>query len=517
MLAPPSAIDHDTLRIPTLSPERAEAAALRCRGANVDGCDVIVPWTDWNAEALAILGEQAVSPVLRDFDFPGPYKPFPHQITMVNDQVVNRRFFNLAAMGVGKTSGSIWAAMYLLQVGAIKNVLVISPVSTMVETWATGFFEHTMQQANVIYGSTKATKVKKAINTTVFNIINYDGVVALNKELLRTQFDLIIVDELRTYGNAGTARWKAIAKLIRPETRVWGLTGTPRSRSPLDCHGMVKLLNPGNIVSSVHRWKMQVMQQYGEWDWRERPEANAMCAAAMQPGRVVSKAEVMKHLPPLTFSYVPVPLSSQQLSYYHELRKQKLVKTDGGADITAVNAAVLVNKLAQVAAGVVYDEEGNAQVFDVSGRMDELLRLCDESLSGTIVFAPYKHTCDLIMLKLGPLGYRKITGDVSLSERTEIFEKVQAGEIPGVVAIPSTMSHGIDLSGASTTIWWSAINSTEVFEQASARMDRGSQKHPMSVYMLYGSAVERKMYQQRQGQGGSQQELLAMFNNFIGG
>lgn len=515
-LAPPSALDHDTLRIPTLSHERAQAAALRCRGATVDDADVIVPWTDFNAEALAILGEQAVSPGMRDFTFPGPYKPFPHQLTMFNDQVVNRRFFNLAAMGVGKTSGSIWAAMYLLHVGAVKRVLVISPVSTMIETWATGWFEHTMLQANVIYGATRATKVKKATNPGVFNITNYDSVVAMNKELTQTRWDLIIIDELRTYANASTSRWKAMNKLIHPETRVWGLTGTPRSRSPLDVHGQVRLLMPNNVPPSAYRWKHMVLKQESEWTWAERPEANALCSAAMQPGRVVAKADVLKHLPPLTISYVPVPLSEQQNAYYQELRKQKLVKTNGGGDVVAVNAAVLVNKLAQVAAGVVYDEDHVAQVFDVTGRMDELLRLCDESLSGTIVFAPYKHTVDLIMGNLGPLGYAEITSDTPLPERTEIFAKVQAGEIPGVVATPGCMSHGVDLSGASTTVWWSAINSTDTFNQASARMDRGSQKHPMSVYMLYGSAVERKMYQQRQEQSGSQQDLLNVFNKSIG-
>ncbi len=100
------------------------------------------------------------------------------------------------------------------------------------------------------------------------------------------------------------------------------------------------------------------------------------------------------------------------------------------------------------------------------------------------------------------------------------FHALSEADMPALLRLASRHQvqavQVLDVGGASTTVWWSAINSTDTFNQASARMDRGSHKHPMSVYMLYGSAVERKMYQQRQEQSGSQQDLLNVFNKSIG-
>ena len=61
----------------------------------------------------------------------------------------------------------------------------------------------------------------------------------------REDIDLIVVDELASFRNSGTARWKALNTLLngdkktgnKPKPWVWGLTGTPIPNEPTDAWG----------------------------------------------------------------------------------------------------------------------------------------------------------------------------------------------------------------------------------------------------------------------------------------
>jgi SNF2 family DNA or RNA helicase len=70
------------------------------------------------------------------------------------------------------------------------------------------------------------------------------GLEIIKDEISNAKFDLIVVDEANAYKNVQTKRWKILASVIRPETWVWMLTGTPASQSPTDAYGLAKLINP---------------------------------------------------------------------------------------------------------------------------------------------------------------------------------------------------------------------------------------------------------------------------------
>ncbi len=64
-------------------------------------------------------------------------------------------------------------------------------------------------------------------------------------------FDLIIVDEATHYKNAQSKRWKVLASVIKPETWLWLMTGTPAAQSPVDAYGLAKLVNPKGCLGSL--------------------------------------------------------------------------------------------------------------------------------------------------------------------------------------------------------------------------------------------------------------------------
>jgi SNF2 family DNA or RNA helicase len=64
-----------------------------------------------------------------------------------------------------------------------------------------------------------------------------------------------------------------------------------------------------------------------------------------------------------------------------------------------------------------------------------------------------------------------------------------------LVADARTMSHGLDLSSATTTIWAAPPNSNETYEQANARIMGPKQKHKTAIVHIEATPLERRMYQ----------------------
>jgi SNF2 family DNA or RNA helicase len=141
----------------------------------------------------------------------------------------------------------IWAVDYLMQLGVVKRVLVICPLSIMKSAWQQDLFKFAIHRTvSVAHGWSQ--KRKKIINAgSEFVVINFDGVGIVKSELLKGGFDLIVVDEASAYKNAQTERWKDLRDLTKVIKGLWMSTGTPAAQSPVDAYGLAKLVNPSGI------------------------------------------------------------------------------------------------------------------------------------------------------------------------------------------------------------------------------------------------------------------------------
>ena len=168
-----------------------------------------------------------------------------------------------------------------------------------------------------------------------------------------------------------------------------------------------------------------------------------------------------------------------------------------GEDITAVNAAVHINKLLQISAGAVYSTDKVSLEFDISYRYKVLREVIEESSKKVLVFVPFKNAIDLVTRKLRDDGITTevIRGSVSASDRTKIFSAFQNTHDPRVLVIqPQSAAHGITLTAANTVVWWSPTSSLEIYAQANARVHRAGQDHKCTVIQLQGSTVEGRYW-----------------------
>jgi len=457
------------------------------------------------------------SPIVRDYSWPGLYKPFDHQRTTAEFLSINMRAFCFNEAGTGKTSSVIWAADYLMTQNVIKKVLVICPLSIMYSAWQADVFKTAMhRRVAVAYGS--AEKRKKIINGDYeFVIINYDGIGIVFDELDKVGFDLIVIDEANAYKNTSTKRWKALAKLMKAHTRLWMLTGTPASQSPIDAFGLARLVSPQLVPRTLTVWKDKVMHQLSRFKWVPKSDAKTKVFAALQPAIRFTKNECLD-LPEVMYQTREVPLSPQALRYYNTLKKDMLIQA-AGEQVTTVNAATNLNKLLQLSGGAVYTDDREVVEFDIAPRKNALLEVIEETEHKLIIFVPFTHTIQLVRKFLTEEGITNevIDGSVSAIERSNIIRRFQETSEPRILVIqPQAASHGVTLTAANTVVFWSPVTSVETYLQCIARIDRYGQKNKMTVVHLQGSPVERRMYEVLQNKVDMHEKLVDLYKSELG-
>jgi SNF2 family DNA or RNA helicase len=455
---------------------------------------------------------------LSEYEWPRPhgFTPFEHQKTTSEFLVNNRKAFCFNEQGTGKTASVIWAVDYLMQLGLVKRVLVICPLSIMKSAWQQDLFKFAIHRTvSVAYGAAK--KRKQIVEAgSEFVIINFDGVGIVKKEIMDGGFDLVVVDEASAYKNNKTERWKDLRDLMKVIKGLWMLTGTPAAQSPVDAFGLARLVNPTAVPIFVSQFKDQVMYKVSDFRWVPRPEAKGIVHRVLQPAIRFEKKDCLD-LPPVTFIDRDAPLTPQQLVYYKKLKQEMLIEADG-EEISAVNAAVKINKLLQISGGAVYTDNNEVLEFDVSSRLKVVHEVIDETSNKVLVFVPFTHTIELLQKYLTKHGITNetINGAVSVNKRTDIVTHFQNNAQPKVLIIqPQAASHGLTLTAADTIIWYAPCTSVETYLQANARIDRPGQVNAMTIVHLSGSQVERRMYSLLRGNVANHSEIIDLYRQEI--
>jgi SNF2 family DNA or RNA helicase len=437
----------------------------------------------------------AKNSILTDYNWPGKHKPFAHQKQTSEFLTLHRKAFCFNEQGTGKTASVIWAADYLLNLGVVRRILVVCPLSIMRSAWQQDLFKFAIHRTCDIAHGNPAQRKKIFANNAEFVIINFDGVDIVKQEILNGGFDLLVIDEASAYKNAQTTRWKTLRDIANQVKGMWMLTGTPAAQSPVDAFGLAKLINPDNTPKFYGQFRDQVMYKVGTYRWIPKPQAQQVVHKVLQPAIRFEKDQCLD-LPDVTFVERDAPLTAQQMKYYKLLKKQMLIHADG-EQVTSVNAATNINKLLQISGGAVYTDTKEVIEFDVSNRLLAIQEVIEEASHKVLVFVPFTHTIELLNTYLTKAGItcNVINGKVPINRRHEIIQDFQDTENTRVLIIqPQAASHGLTLTAANVIIWYAPVTSVETYLQANARINRPGQKNPMTIVHIRGSEVEAKLY-----------------------
>jgi len=511
-------IDNKALLLTVRNPDRITTVIPKSKVLeNENGiAKVLVNWGLEESIILKNLKIKAPSPITGRYKWTGLNKPFDHQKVTSSFLTLNRRAFCFNEQGTGKTASVIWAADYLMNLGIVKRVLVVCPLSIMDAAWRNDLFKFAMhRKVDVAHG--KPEKRKEVIKSDAeFVVINFDGVEIVGEELRNGGFDLIVIDEGNAYKNPQTKRFKALNTLLTPETWLWVLTGTPASQSPVDAYGLAKLVNPTGVPRFGGAFRDLVMNKVTQFKWVPKPNAQETVHKVLQPAIRFTKEQCLD-LPDMTYTFRDVPLTPQQLKYYELLRKQLIVQA-AGEEITTVNAAANLNKLLQLSGGAVYADTGEVVQFDASNRLAVLREVVEESSHKVLVFVPYRHAIEVVSEDLKKHGYSTavIHGGISATHRADIFQRFQTKPDPQVLVIqPQAASHGVTLHAANTIVYWSPVMSVETYLQCNARVHRAGQKNPSVVVHLQGSGVEKRMYSMLQNKVDIHHKIVDLYGEIL--
>ena len=486
-------IDNKALLLKLRNPKQVTTVIPNSKLLNEH--EVLVKWGLPETQTLRGMNIKVPSPIEGRYSWTGKYAPMTHQKTTASFLTLNQRAFCFNEAGTGKTASAIWAADFLMKQKIVTRALVVCPISIMDSAWLADLFTFAMHRtAGIAHGTAKKRKEIIAAKPD-FLIINYDGLEIVRDEIEAAGYDLIIVDEASHYKNALSKRWKVLRSLVKPETWLWLMTGTPAAQGPEDAYGLAKLVNPAGVPRFFGAWRDMVMQKESQFRWKPKPTATQSVFRALQPAIRFTKDECLD-LPDMIYVKRDVALTKQQETYYKKLKAQAAMEV-AGEQITAVNAAVMMGKLLQISAGASYTESGDTVQFDISNRYKILREAIDESSHKVLVFVPFKHVIDMLAEKLTADGITNeiIRGDVSAGARTDIFKRFQEQPNPRVLVIqPAAAAHGVTLTAANTVVWWAPTSSLETYAQANARVHRKGQTNKCTVVQLQGSSVERRVY-----------------------
>ena len=185
---------------------------------------------------VALIKDNKVKDVVIDYEKYSHRPPLEHQKDAIKSLVENKKFILADDMGLGKTTSTIIAA---LETGA-KKVLIICPASLKIN-WQREIENYSNKPTSIIEG--------KKWEDGDFIIINYDIIKNFHDEkkksdsvLLKTKFDLVIIDEAHYIQNKQAQRTKLINDFVSNVDRLWLLTGTPITSRPINYFNLLNLI-----------------------------------------------------------------------------------------------------------------------------------------------------------------------------------------------------------------------------------------------------------------------------------
>ena len=405
--------------------------------------------------------------------------------------------------GLGKTVITLTAIQHLMYDSfEVNRTLIIAPLRVARDTWIAELskWRHLkgLRMQRVI-GSEKE-RVRALGERADVYVINRENTEWLVRHYSgrKLPFDMLVLDELSSFKNYRSKRFMALKKIIGQFSRVIGLTGTPAPNSLEELWPQVFLLDKGARLGRTFSTYIDLyFTTPNSWlPYRHELKEGAEDAIYKKLSDICVSMKAADHLdmPEKVDNIVEVTLSAREMKQYKQMERDMLLPYADG-DILALNAAVLANKLLQLANGACYDEFHSVKTIH-DRKLDALVDLI-EAANGkpVLVMYSYKHDLDRIQQRFGAYGPDCPNGVRSLISEQDMKDWC-AGQIPIAATQPASTGHGLNLqSGGSTIIWYGLTWSLELYEQANARLWRQGQKNTVVIHHIVakGTMDERAM------------------------
>lgn len=410
------------------------------------------------------------------------FVPRSYQKLIVDNILYNKRTAVFAGMGLGKTASTLEAIRQIKAVRPSLTVLIIAPLRVAQSTWpdeVRKWDSFKDLRVSVICGSAKARRDALLADADIYTI-NYENIPWLVEELKGDWFfDLIIADEsTRLKGlraRQGTQRAKALAKVAFKSEGFVELTGTPAPNGLLDLWGQMWFLDKGaRLGKSFSAFQKEFFYPISRgggatrWvEWKPQEGSDKRIKRRIEDVSITVNPEDYFDVAKNIFNDIVVELPREVMRQYRKFARELYLELEGGAEVTAANAAVKTGRLLQMASGAVYVEDGegsDAYTVVHRAKIEALASVIEEANGAPVLCAySYRHEVDRI-LKAFP--YARV-----LDKSPQTIRDWNKGKIPLLLAHPASCGHGLNLQdGGNILVFFSCTWSLELHDQIVERI-----------------------------------------------
>lgn len=443
------------------------------------------------------------------------FKPHPYQEISIDALLRNRKYALFLDCGLGKTVCTLQAIDTLKYDQArINKVLIIAPLIVAKDTWSREIekWEHLNHlKISKILGSEKE-RIQALQHEADIYVINRDNVVWLVKHLGQNfAFDMVVIDELSSFKNPNSKRFKALRSVIGYPKRVVGLTATPASKSLIDLWSQVYLLDRGERLGKTITQYRNTYFRPGRskghivYNYELLPGAEERIYGDIQDICLSLKAEDWLNVPELVDIYHHLELPDALNKSYKQFARELVLELENES-LLASNRAVLLGKLLQFANGAIYLEDGIDYEELHTVKLDKLEELIEGANGNPVmVFYNFQHDKERIEARL------KSNYSISDLKTTEDIAKWNHKEIDIALVHPASMGYGLNLQdGGNIIVWYGLTWSLELYQQALARLHRqGQTQKVLHHHLVMKHTVDEQVIESLQSKEENQERLLA--------
>ena len=417
-------------------------------------------------------------------------------------------------MGMGKSICTLTALNDLKydMFEAVK-ILIIAPKLVARDTWDAEIlkWDHTRNLTWSKILGTQKQRLQALEQEADIYLINRENVAWLvDRYGKKWPFDTVVIDELSSFKDPSSRRFRSLRKVRPLIKRLIGLTGTPAPNGYMDLWSQVYLLDGGErlgrTLTAYRNRFFTPGRRNGHivYDWILRPGAAEKIQERIKDLCLSLSASDWLQVPEQITITHTIDLGPEILSQYKALAKSKLMEVeDSEVPIVADSAGVMTNKLLQFANGRIYDENHHVQYVH-DQKLQALEELIDEANGKPVlVFYAFKHDERAIREQLAD---RNIC---DLSEEGAV-KRWNAGKIEVLLVHPASVAYGLNLQdGGNIIIWYGLTYSLEAYLQANARLHRQGQKQKVLIHHLVAKGtVDEDVMRMLENKNVTQQELL---------
>lgn len=423
-------------------------------------------------------------------------------------------------MGLGKTIQTLAHLLIEKQQGRMtKPVLIVAPTS-VIFNWANEIEKFTPALSYQILHGTKRKQYFDCLENIdddgnqVDIIITSYALITKDLESYREQqFYYLILDEAHYIKNTKTKLYQAFM-LLKAQHKLC-LTGTPMENHLGEFWAQFNFLLPGFLGGQKQFTKLfrTPIEKHGE------QERKQLLNQRIKPFILRrTKDKIATELPKKTEIIQTLRIEGKQAELYESVRlamdsRLKDIIADKGLKRSQIEVLDALLKLRQVCNHPKLLSLEGAKQVNQSAKLDYLMETLPEQIDEgrkILIFSQFTSMLALIEEELikANISFVKLTG--STTNRQEVVDKFQAGEVPVFLISLRAGGVGLNLTAADTVIhfdpWWNPA----VENQATDRAYRIGQNKPVFVYKyIIENSIEEKIQKIQQNKAALAKALLS--------